>query len=112
MEATASRVVDLAAETQFSPNGIVSRTLLGTPTARWVLFGFDTGQELTEHTSPHYAVVQILSGSCEWKLGDETRTLRAGEMLYMPPQLPHAVRALERFSMLLMLVRTTGPAAT
>jgi quercetin dioxygenase-like cupin family protein len=103
------RVVNLEAETQFAANGIVSRTLSRTPLGRLVLFGFDAGQELTEHTSPHHAYVQILSGAAEWKLGSETQTLRAGDLLYMPPGLPHAVKALERFSMVLTLTRTEMP---
>jgi quercetin dioxygenase-like cupin family protein len=110
IETGSCRVLSLAAETQFAPNGIVSRTLWRTPHGRMVLFGFDAGQELTEHTSPHHATVQILSGACEWKLGEQIRTLRAGEMVYMPPQLPHAVKALERFSMLLTLVQAGPPA--
>lgn len=105
----ACRVLSLAAETQFAPNGIVSRTLWHSPNGRMVLFGFDAGQELTEHTSPHHATVHILSGRCEWKLGEETRTLEAGDLVYMPPQLPHAVKALERFSMLLTLVKVPPP---
>jgi quercetin dioxygenase-like cupin family protein len=101
-------VLALAAETQFAPHGIVSRTLLRTASGRVVLFGFDAGQELTEHTSPHHALVQVLTGRCEWKLGGETRTLQAGDLLYMPPHLPHAVKALERFSMLLTLLKAEG----
>jgi quercetin dioxygenase-like cupin family protein len=111
IEAESCRVLSLAAETQFAPNGIVSRTLWRGPNGRLVLFGFDAGQELTEHTSPHHAAVQILSGTCEWRLGAETRTLRTGELLYMPPQLPHAVKALERFSMLLTLVKAEPKAS-
>ncbi len=103
-------VVNLAAEVRFAPNGIVSRTLLATPRGRLVLFGFDAGQELTEHTSPHLALVQILSGSCEWRLAGEARQLRAGDLLLMPPHLPHAVKATERFSMLLTLL-PAAPAA-
>lgn len=111
IESGACRVLNLSTETQFAPNGIVSRTLWRTANGRLVLFGFDAGQELTEHTSPHHATVQILSGAAEWKLGAETRTLRAGELVYMPPGLPHAVRAIERFSMLLTLVKVEAPAA-
>lgn len=103
-----TQTLSLPAEVQFAPNGIVSRTLLRTLNGRLVLFGFDAGQELTEHTSPHHAIVQILSGRCEWKLGGETRELGAGDLLHMPPHLPHAVKALERFSMLLTLI-TAAP---
>ncbi|MCB1126542.1 MAG: cupin domain-containing protein, partial [Verrucomicrobiae bacterium] len=80
-----------------------SRTLLDTGNLRLVLFGFDAGQELTEHTSPHHAVIQVLSGSCEFQLAGRPHPLKAGDVLHMPPGLPHAVKATERFSMLLTL---------
>jgi quercetin dioxygenase-like cupin family protein len=103
-------IVALPEATQFAANGIVSRTLLKTGSLRMVLFGFDVGQELTEHTSPHHAVVQILSGTCEFTLAGQARSLKAGDTFYMAPGLPHAVKATARFSMLLTLgqVGTTG----
>src|SRR5881628_3319067 len=97
------RIVSLKAETQFAPNGIVSRTLLRTENSRTVLFGFSEGQELTEHTSTQHALIQILSGACEFSLAGSLRVLKASDMLYMPPNLPHAVKAREQFSMLLTL---------
>jgi quercetin dioxygenase-like cupin family protein len=103
-------VLSLNEGSAFRDNAIVSRSLLQTPQLRVVLFHFDTGQELTEHTSPHRAVVQILSGGCDFKLGQDWRSLRAGDLVHMPPHLPHAVRATERFSMLLTLAVNSGPA--
>lgn len=103
-------VIALARETQFAPNGIVSRTLLATGGLRLVLFGFDAGQELTEHTSPHHAVIQILSGSCEFSLNGKPHPMSAGDVLYMEPGLPHAVKATERFSMLLTLGKVAAKA--
>ena len=97
------RIVSLAAETRFAPNGIVSRTLLRTPNTRTVLFGFSEGQELTEHASTQHALIQILSGECEFSLAGKPCELKAGDMLYMPPNLLHAVRATKRFSMMLTL---------
>ena len=97
------RIVSLAAETRFVPNGIVSRTLLRTSNTRTVLFGFSEGQELTEHTSTQHALIQILSGECEFFLDDKPQALKAGDMLYMPPNLRHAVKATSQFSMLLTL---------
>lgn len=97
-------VLQLADETRFAPNGIVSRTLLNLPEARVVLFGFAAGQELTEHTSTRHAWVHILSGSCEFTMAGEVHRLRAGQVVYMPPGTPHALRALEDFSMLLTLL--------
>lgn len=97
------KIVSLAGETQFAPNGIVSRTVFRTPKTRIVLFGFAAGQELSEHTSPHLALIQILSGQCEFTLAGQAHLLKTGDLLYMPPGLPHAVKATEQFSMLLTL---------
>src|SRR5215207_5462496 len=94
-------IVSLAKETKFAPNGIVSRTVLRTPTTRTVLFGFAEGQELTEHTSTQHALIQMLSGECEFSLAGKPHNLKAGDMLYMPPNLAHAVKATQQFSMLL-----------
>ena len=102
------KILSLPAETQYAPNGIVSRTLLRTANSRTVLFGFAEGQELTEHTSTQHALIQILSGSCEFFLAGVPRNLKTGDMLYMPPNLPHAVKATEQFSMLLTFFKA-GP---
>ena len=105
MDAASEKIISLAQETQFAPNGIVSRTLLRTPMARVVLFGFSEGQELTEHTSTQYALVQVLSGECEFSLAGKPHNLKAGDFLNMPPNLPHAVKATKQFSMLLTLFK-------
>ena len=105
MDAKSEKVISLAQETQFAPNGIVSRTLLRTPTARVVLFGFAEGQELTEHTSTQHALIQVLSGECEFSLSGKPHNLKAGDFLYMPPNAPHAVKATKQFSMLLTLFK-------
>ncbi|HEX9048758.1 MAG TPA: cupin domain-containing protein, partial [Verrucomicrobiae bacterium] len=97
------KILSLAEETQYAANGIVSRTLLRTANSRVVLFGFAAGQELTEHTSTQYAVIQILSGECEFSLGGKPHAVKAGDLIYMPPNLPHAVKATTEFSMLLTL---------
>jgi quercetin dioxygenase-like cupin family protein len=113
MDAANEKIVSLAEETKFAPNGIVSRTLLRTPFSRVVLFGFAEGQELTEHTSTQHAVIQILSGECEFSLAGKPHALKTGDLLYMPPNLPHAVRATTKFSMLLTLSKpeeTPSPA--
>ena len=99
------KLLSLAKETQFAPNGIVSRTLLRTPTTRVVLFGFAAGQELSEHASTQHALIQILSGQCEFSLAGKPQPLKTGDLLYMPPNLPHAVKATEQFSMLLTLFK-------
>jgi quercetin dioxygenase-like cupin family protein len=103
IDGTKEQIISLAEETRYADNGIVSRTLLRTPTSRAVLFGFAEGQELTEHTSTQHATVQMLSGECEFSLAGKPHLLKAGDFLYMPPHLPHALKATKQFSMLLML---------
>ena len=108
---SSAKVLSLEDEAKFAPNGIVSRTLLSTGNCRVLLFGFAEGQELTEHTSTKHAVVQVLSGECEFSLAGKPRILKAGDLVYMPPHEPHAVRATRQFSMLLTLSRPDSPVA-
>jgi quercetin dioxygenase-like cupin family protein len=82
-------------------DGIVSQALLAAPGLRVTLFRFDAGQELSEHTSPARVTLQVIAGSGDFTLGSETRRLVAGDLLHMPPQLPHAVRAVEDLTFLL-----------
>jgi len=103
IDAARESLISLAAETKYAPNGIVSRTILRTLNSQVVLFGFAEGQELTEHTSTQHATIQVLSGGCEFSLADKPHALKAGDLLYMPPNLPHAVKATQQFSMLLTL---------
>ena len=111
MVAGLEKIVELPAETKFAANGIVSRTLLRTENMRVVLFGFSAGQELTEHTSTQHALVQVLSGECDFTLGDQWHHLKPGTLLYMPPNLRHAVKATTQFSMLLTLSKPELPAS-
>jgi len=103
IESGVAKILSLAEETKYAANGIVSRALLRTANSRTVLFGFAEGQELTEHTSTQHAVIQILSGECAFSLAGKPHALKAGDLLYMPPNLPHAARATTQFSMLLTL---------
>lgn len=105
------KILSLADETKFAANGIVSRTLLRTLNSRVVLFGFAEGQELSEHTSTQHAVIQILSGDCELSLGGKPHLAKVGDLIYMPPNLPHSVKATTQFSMLLTLTKAEAPTA-
>ena len=101
-------IIHLADAAQFSEAGIVSRALHDKGGVRVTLFSFAAGQQLTEHVTPARALVQILSGACEFTLAGKKTSLRAGELLHMPPGLSHAVLATEAFSMLLVTIRETG----
>ena len=112
IDAGSTKILSLAEETKFAENGIVSRTLLNTAHVRVVLFGFAEGQELSEHTSTQHALIEILSGECEFGLDGKWHTLKAGTLLHMPPNLRHAVKASQPFSMLLTLIKPAAKAKT
>jgi quercetin dioxygenase-like cupin family protein len=94
----------LADTVEVSAAGIVSRTILQTPELRTVLFAFDAGQELTSHTSRRRALVQVLTGVCDFYFAGAWHSLSSGTLLHLPPGHPHAVRAGQgAFTMLLTL---------
>ena len=82
-------------------HGIVSQAVLTAPGLRVTLFRFAAGQELSEHTSTARALVQVLSGRGEFTFHGRKHVLQAGDLLHLPPRLPHAVRAVEDMTMLL-----------
>lgn len=89
-------------------HGIVSQALLTAPGLRATLFRFAPGQELSEHTSPARVLVQVVSGECEFTVGERVHRLRPGELLHLPPRAPHAVRAPTELT--LLVVQATPPA--
>lgn len=93
-------------QTQSIPqDSILSQTILDTPSLRWVLFHFASGQELSEHTASFPAVIQIIRGEARLVLGNEVREAAAGATAYMPAFLKHAVYAKTPLVMLLQLVK-------
>ncbi|MCC6476150.1 cupin domain-containing protein [bacterium] len=90
---------------QYNPESVVSRTLIKQPKGTVTLFAFDKGQELSEHSAPFDAAVQVLEGEVELIIGGTPVRVKAGEWVVMPANIPHAVKAVERFKMLLTMVR-------
>lgn len=89
----------------YAEGAIVSRTLIDRKAGTLTLFAFDVGQGLSEHTAPYDATVQVLDGEGELTIGGEKVVARAGELVIMPAHVPHAVRARQRFKMLLIMIR-------
>lgn len=100
--------MDLPSAVQYAPGSIVSRTLLKTETGTLTLFAFDEGQELSEHTAPFNALVQVLDGAATVVIGGKPVGVKMGELVLMPANVPHAVRAGARFKMLLTMFRTAA----
>ncbi len=101
----AATAVELAAEVAYQAGAIVSRTLIKKGGGTVTLFAFDAGQALSEHTAPFDALVQVVDGVTEVTIGGQPVLLRAGEAVLMPADIPHAVTAVERFKMLLVMVK-------
>ncbi len=91
--------------------GILSRTLLSTPDVRLVTMHFAADEELTTHTSNRRALVQVLTGACEFWVDDQWSRLATGELMHLPPNQPHAVRA-SHGAFTLLLTLTAEPTSS
>lgn len=99
------RVVNLAELVAYQPGAVVSRTVIDRKVGTVTLFSFDKGEGLSEHTTPYDALAYILDGAAEITVSGKPATVKAGEMLIMPANQPHALRAIEPFKMLLVMIR-------
>jgi len=99
------KALDLKTLIDYSADSIVSKTLIDTKAGTITLFAFDLGQGLSEHTAPYDAVVQIIDGDAEITLGGNPVRAGAGNMVVMPANIPHALKAIKRFKMLLTMIR-------
>ena len=97
------RLVDLV---QYQKGTIVSRTLIDQETGTVTLFAFGEDQGLSEHTTPYDALVYVLDGKAEITISGKAFPLIEGEMIIMPANEPHAVKAITRFKMLLIMIRS------
>lgn len=101
----ASEVHPLAALAGYADASVVSRSLMQNSAGSVTLFAFDAGQSLSEHTAPYDALVQVIDGVGEFTVGGVVHRVSAGEVLLMPADIAHSVRAVERFKMLLTMLR-------
>jgi quercetin dioxygenase-like cupin family protein len=89
----------------YQTGAVVSRTLIKKPTGTVTIFAFDQGEELSEHTAPFDALVLVLEGKAEIIIAGQSHILSADELIIMPANKPHAVKAPEKFKMALILIK-------
>ena len=89
----------------FQTDAVVSKTLIKKEKGTVTTFAFDKNQGLSEHTAPFDALVQILEGRADILLDGVSNVLEQGEMIIMPANIPHALKAIERFKMLLVMIK-------
>lgn len=99
------QILRLSELIEYAEGAVVSKTLLDKPSGTLTLFAFDAGQGLSEHTSPYDATLLVLDGTAELVIAGQSLPAQAGEMVIMPANVPHAVRAATRFKMLLIMIR-------
>ncbi len=105
LEACVSEGQNLLELIDYSKDSVVSKTILDKSVGTITLFAFDKGQKLSEHTAPYDAVVQVLDGVCQITIDGQPKQVAAGEILIMPGNVPHSVKAKEKFKMLLTMIR-------
>ena len=89
----------------YQPGSVVSRTLLDKKVGTLTLFAFGEDQGLSEHTAPYDATIQIIDGSADITIAGTVQRLTTGQMIIMPANIPHSVRAVGQFKMLLIMIR-------
>ena len=102
--ATGERL-NLANLAGYQDGAVVSRTVVDKPVGTITAFAFDAGEGLSEHTVPYDAFVQVLDGEVEVNIDGQVHTVSAGEIIVMPANKPHSLRAVKRFKMLLVMIR-------
>jgi len=98
-------VSKLAELVEYQPGSVVSRTLIKKKTGTVTAFAFDAGEGLSEHTAAFDALVILVEGDAEITVGGTAHRVAAGELLRLPGGKPHALKAISRFKMLLVMIR-------
>lgn len=99
------QAMDIKELVPYQEGSVVSKTLVDRGKNTITLFSFDKGQGLSEHTAPFDAFVQIVDGEAEITISGEKHSVGAGRIIIMPADQPHSLRAVERFKMLLVMIR-------
>ncbi|MDT8358204.1 MAG: cupin domain-containing protein [Methanomicrobiaceae archaeon] len=99
------RVLDLKDLVQYQDGTVASRMIINRKVGSITLFSFDEDEGLSEHTAPFDAVVTILDGECEVWVAGKTFQMKEGETIIFPANVPHALSAITRFKMQLVMIR-------
>ena len=101
-----SEVFNFAGSVDYAEGAIVSKTVLKKQTGNISLFSFAKGEMLSEHTAPFDALIQVVDGRGEIIIGGKSFFLETGQSIIMPANIPHAVKAVEKFKMVLTMIKS------
>jgi quercetin dioxygenase-like cupin family protein len=99
------QVKNLSDLVKYQENAVVSSEILKKDAGTVTVFAFDKGQGLSEHTAPFDALVNIIDGRAEVSISGKLFTVKEGEMIVMPANKPHSLKAMEKFKMLLVMIK-------
>jgi len=105
-EKPVERAVEANSLVGYQEGSVVSRTIMDEDAGTVTIFAFDDGQGLSEHTAPYDALVFLLDGEAEVVISGKRFQLKQGEMMIMPANKPHSLKAIKRFKMLLTMIRS------
>ena len=91
---------------EYQEGAVVSKEILRKNTGNITMFAFDKGEGLSEHTAPFDAIVQVIDGKAEITISGEKNILEKGNMIIMPANEPHSLLAIEKFKMILTMIRS------
>jgi quercetin dioxygenase-like cupin family protein len=106
MEDLKSKVLKMEELIDYQEGSVVSREIIRKDTGTVTIFAFDKGEGLSEHTAPFDAMVQIVDGKAEITISGNKNILEKGDMIIMPANEPHALTALEKYKMVLTMIRS------
>jgi len=104
-ESLMGKAMEMNGLVAYASGSVVSRTLLDRKIGTVTLFSFDAGQGLSEHTAPFDAFVQIIDGVAEVTIDGKSQQVASGEFIIMPANIPHSLKAVEKFKMMLVMIR-------
>lgn len=102
----AETIINISDLISYQESSIVSREIVKKPTGNITVFAFDKGQGLSEHSAPFDALVHIIDGSAEVKILGEIYTINQGQMIILPANKPHELKAVEKFKMILTMIKS------
>lgn len=101
------KVFDVEKMLDYQEGSVVSRTIMNKDVGTVTLFSFDTGEGLSEHTAPFDALVYIVDGEAEIIISKQSHIVKKGQMIIMPAHEPHALKALKKFKMMLVMIKAS-----
>ncbi len=100
-----AKILNLESLLDYQEGSVVSRTIIDKKVGTITLFSFDKGQGLSEHTAPFDALVYVFDGKAEITISKKSHVLKKGQMIIMPAKEPHALQALDKFKMMLIMIK-------